>query len=47
MELSAKYEPGQHPAVVLKSHVLLEAYLRLYARDAAQRSVATSAMVHG
>lgn len=31
------FQPGLDPVVVIKSHVLLEAFLRLYARDAAKR----------
>ncbi|KAB5586202.1 hypothetical protein GE09DRAFT_1049181 [Coniochaeta sp. 2T2.1] len=35
---SGVFGPGLDPVVVLKSHVLLEALLRLYARDAAKRT---------
>lgn len=34
---SGAFEPGSDPVLIPRSHVLLEAYIRLYARDAAKR----------
>lgn len=34
---SGVFQSGQHPVVVPKAHILLEAFMRLYARDVGKR----------
>lgn len=35
---SGVFESGHHPVLVPRSHILLEAFLRLYARDVGKKS---------